>query len=131
MKYLYHEDGTLPSDSDSIFVFGSNLAGIHGAGAAKVAMRLFGARFGEGEGLVGRSYALPTKDENIKTLPFKRVVEAVEKFICFAEANPQMKFWVTRVGCGLAGFKDEEIAPLFVRAPKNCNMPLNWKPFLG
>lgn len=126
MEYQYHEDGTSPTDSDSIFVFGSNLAGVHGAGAARAALRFFGACPGVGEGLTGQSYALPTKDKNIKTLPRKRVIKAVEDFISFAKANPQMKFWVTRVGCGLAGFKDEEIAPLFIEAPKNCNMPLDW-----
>ena len=130
MEFQYHKDGTLPTDLDSIFVFGSNLAGIHGAGAAKAALQSFGACFGVGEGLMAKSYAIPTKDEDIESLPFARVVEAVNTFISFAKANPQKKFWMTRIGCGLAGFRDEDIAPLFFDAPKNCNMPLDWARFL-
>lgn len=130
MKYQYHEDGTLPDDDSTIFVFGSNLAGIHGAGAARVAFQRFGARPGVGEGLTGRSYAIPTKNRHIMTLPLEAVVGAVNRFIDFANNNPNMQFWVTRIGCGLAGFENKEIAPLFTNAPSNCNMPLDWKQFL-
>jgi hypothetical protein len=129
MGYDYHKDGTTPLD-ESIFVFGSNLAGIHGAGAAKVALRLFGAKYGIGEGLVGRSYAIPTKDEEIMTLPLEEISKSVTRFSDFARSNPEMKFWVTKIGCGLAGYNDEQIAPMFKGAPSNCNMPLDWKRFL-
>jgi hypothetical protein len=129
-RYRYHEDGTLPTNPNVVFVFGSNLAGIHGAGAALIAVKRFGARYGVGEGLTGRSYAIPTKDHNIITLSLKDIAKAVRQFIEFAKEHSDMQFWVTRVGCGLAGYKDQEIAPLFVSAPANCNMPMDWKQFL-
>jgi len=94
-----------------VFVFGSNLAGAHGGGAARVAQELFGAIYGQGVGLQGQSYAIPTMQGGVETIkPY------VDEFICFAKDNPDKLFYVTRIGCGIAGFKDEEIAPLFVEA---------------
>ena len=110
-----------------IFVFGSNTAGIHGAGAARSAVEEYGAIRGQGEGLQGNSYALPTKDENIETLPLSTIKWHVDQFVRFARANPQMDFQVTRVGCGLAGYVDRDIAPLFEGAPENCYFPVEWK----
>lgn len=107
----------------NIFVFGSNRAGIHGCGAAKEAYRHWGAKLGYGEGLFGNSYALPTKDEQIVTLPLEEIAKHVQKFLIFAHANPALTFLVTAVGCGLAGYKPEQIAPLFVGAPENCVLP--------
>lgn len=106
-------------DSD-IFVFGSNLAGIHGAGAADYAYRELGAEWGVGEGLTGECYALPTKDERIMTRPLEAIKWSVQRFLCFAEENPELTFLVTPVGTGLAGYTREEIAPLFNDAPSNC-----------
>ncbi|MBE0563687.1 MAG: hypothetical protein IH622_23110 [Ochrobactrum anthropi] len=114
-----------------IFVFGSNLAGKHGAGAAKFAVKYKGAVYGLGEGPEGWSYALPTKDFDIKTLPLERVQIYVQDFINFARTCRQWEFQVTRIGCGLAGFKDEQIAPLFINAPDNCWFDEAWKPWLG
>lgn len=114
-----------------IFVFGSNLAGKHGAGAAKFAAKHKGAIYGQGEGLQWRSYALPTKDWHIKTLPLDQVETHVKHFINCARTNPHLEFQVTRIGCGLAGFKDEQIAPLFINAPDNCWFDEAWKPWLG
>jgi hypothetical protein len=113
--------------SDMIFVFGSNTAGVHGAGAARSAAYEHGAIFGQGEGLQGNSYALPTKDHEIETLPLSTIRWHVDQFLCFARANPLMEFQVTRVGCGLAGYTDREIAPLFYGAPENCYMPQEWR----
>lgn len=110
-----------------IFVFGSNLAGRHGKGAALTAFREHGAIYGQGLGLQGNSYAIPTKDENLKTLPLNRVSQYVNTFIKFAKLNPDMKFNVTRVGCGLAGYEDQDIAPLFTNAPDNCILPVGWR----
>lgn len=91
-----------------IFVFGSNLAGHHMGGAAKAAHKKFGAEWGVGVGLTGRSYAIPTMQGGVETIrPY------VNQFINFASRNPDMKFLVTRIGCGIAGFKDEEMAPSF------------------
>lgn len=106
-----------------VFVFGSNLAGAHGAGAARFAFEQRGAIMGMGKGHFGDSYALPTKDSLIRTLPLHHVRGYVEKFIDYATAHPELEFEVTRIGCGLAGFTDEDIAPLFKGAPDNVHLP--------
>jgi len=96
---------------NEIFVFGSNLAGHHGGGAARIAYNRFGAMWGHGVGLQGQSYAIPTMQGGVETIkPY------VDEFIRFAEQHPEYKFLVTRIGCGIAGFSDEEIAPLFIHA---------------
>ena len=106
-----------------IFVFGANRSGIHGAGAAKTAHQRYGAKWGKGEGFYGQSYAIPTKDKRIRTLPFDEVKRHVNTFVEFASQKPEMTFYVTKIGCGLAGFKEENIAPLFV----NCLLLENVK----
>ena len=93
---------------NEIFVFGSNLAGAHGGGAAWLAYRRFGAVWGEGVGLHGRTYAVPTMQGGIDT-----VKPYVDDFILFAKEHKELTFLVTRIGCGIAGFRNEEIAPLF------------------
>lgn len=113
-----------------IFVFGSNLSGIHGAGAALYAQKYEGAVYGIGEGLQGNSYALPTKGINISYMPLDIIAQHVDAFKQFAELNPKLNFKVTRVATGLAGFYDEEIAPLFIGSPKNCFFDLKWKKWL-
>ena len=96
---------------NEIFVFGSNLQGMHGGGAARVAYRNFGAVMGQGVGLQGQSYAIPTMQGGVETIrPY------VDEFITFAKGHPELTFLVTRIGCGIAGFTDEEIAPLFAKA---------------
>ena len=96
---------------DEVFVFGSNLAGMHGGGAAWVAYRQFGAILGQGVGLQGQSYAIPTMQGGVETIkPY------VDDFIAFAHEHPELFFYVTRIGCGIAGFLDKEIAPLFKEA---------------
>ena len=96
---------------DEVFVFGSNLAGMHGGGAARVAVQRFGAVMGQGVGLQGQSYAIPTMQGGVETIkPY------VDEFIEFAKTHPELFFYVTRIGCGIAGFRDEEIAPLFAGA---------------
>ena len=94
--------------ADEVFVFGSNLAGMHGGGAAWVAFRKFGAVMGQGVGPQGQSYAIPTMQGGVDTIkPY------VDAFIDYAKAHPESFFYVTRIGCGIAGFTDSEIAPLF------------------
>lgn len=96
---------------NEIFVFGSNLAGAHGGGAARLAYNRFGAIWGQGVGLQGQSYGIPTMQGGIETIkPY------VNEFIRFAKAHPEMKFLVTKIGCGIAGFSVDEIAPLFYHA---------------
>jgi hypothetical protein len=115
-----------------IFVFGSNLAGIHGAGAARDAEQHHGAVRGIGEGRMGNSYALPTKDEHIRTMALERISRYhVPNFLAYARAHPELQFQVTRIGCGLAGFKDWEIAPMFETAPANCLFDTAWRSLLG
>lgn len=104
---------------NEVFVFGSNLAGMHGGGAARVARKLFGAVMGQGVGLQGQSYAIPTMQGGVETIkPY------VDEFIAFAESHPELKFYVTRIGCGIAGFTDAEIAPLFKNALGKPNIVL-------
>lgn len=108
---------------DEIFVFGSNLKGLHGGGAAYTAYRKFGAIMGQGVGLQGQSYAIPTMQGGVGTIrPY------VDEFIAFAKAHPKLTFLVTRIGCGIAGFTDEEIAPLFRQAHTvdNIVLPEDW-----
>lgn len=114
-----------------VFVFGSNAAGIHGAGAAKVAWKQHGARYGKGYGHYGDTFAIPTKDEYIETLPLPRIEQYVQGFLAYAKDHRKLTFKITRIGCGLAGYKDKDIAPLFVGAPLNCQFDEAWKPFLG
>jgi hypothetical protein len=110
-----------------IFVFGSNLHGIHGAGAAAFAHAERGAVMGVGVGLTGQSYALPTKRTPWETLGLSEIQEYVDQFLEFARTHPELQFQVTRVGCGLAGYEDEDIAPLFQGAPENCELPKGWR----
>lgn len=106
-----------------IFVFGSNLAGRHGKGAAQFALIHCGAKYGVGEGLQGDSYAIPTKDENLTTLPLDEISKHVERFKKFATAHLDWRFRVTAIGCGLAGYNAIQIGPMFRGAPSNCLLP--------
>jgi hypothetical protein len=129
MSYKYHKDGTLPDSRKDIFVFGSNLAGIHGAGAAKVARDQFGAPFGAGFGLMGKAFAVPTKNEAVDTLELLEIQKYATLFVYFTWYFSQYSFFVTRVGCGLAGYSDSQIAPMF-KGAKNCSFAEQWKPYL-
>lgn len=116
--------------NETIFVFGSNLSGRHGKGAALHARTHYGAVSGKGVGLQGASYAIPTKDHAFRPMPLDQIAHYVRQFITFAGEHPGMSFQVTRVGCGLAGYSDQQMAPLFAGAPKNCQLPEEWGPFL-
>lgn len=113
-----------------IFVFGSNKAGIHGAGAARFALLKKGAVQGVGEGRTGDSYAIPTKDYRIQTIPLGEIQLYVDDFIKYAKENSELQFQVTKIGCGLAGYCNEQIAPMFKDAPLNCFFDDEWKLFL-
>lgn len=115
-----------PDLSHEIFVFGSNLAGIHGAGSAEAALKKHGAIWGVGVGLQGNSYAIPTKDKELQSLPLLKIRDYVAVFLTFASINPQMTFNVVKIGCGLAGFTEQQMAPLFAGAPSNVNLPEGW-----
>lgn len=126
----FHRDGVVPDDGTT-FVFGSNLAGRHGKGAALLACDRFGARRGIGYGPTGKSYAIPTKDANLESLPIETIRRYVADFLTYARLYASQKFFVSRVGCGLAGYTDAEIAPLFSGAPLNCSFADSWWPFLS
>lgn len=108
-----------------IFVFGSNLSGNHGKGAAKTALG-WGAVYGQAKGLQGRTYGIPTKAKSVKkVLPLPDIKKFVDEFIEFAKSRPDLIFQVTEIGCGLAGYRPKEIAPLFIDAKdvNNINLP--------
>lgn len=106
-----------------IFVFGSNLAGRHGKGAALTAVKKYGANYGQGEGLQGRSYGIPTKDRNLKSLPLETIKIHVDTFVSFANDHPLLTFEVTKIGCGLAGYSPDQIGPMFKNCPENVILP--------
>lgn len=108
---------------DEVFVFGSNLQGMHAGGAARIAVQNFGAIMGQGVGMQGQSYAIPTMQGGVETIkPY------VDEFIEYARQHRERFFYVTRIGCGIAGFNDEEIAPLFLKAleEENICLPQNF-----
>lgn len=112
---------------NEIFVFGSNLEGMHFGGAAFIALRKFGAKLGKGVGLYGQSYAIPTMQGGVDTIkPY------VDEFIAFAKEHKEYTFLVTRIGCGIAGFTPEQIAPLFSHAMdvENIILPEDFVPQL-
>ncbi len=136
-----HPDGA-PASEGSVFVFGSNLAGRHGAGAAKAAVERFGAIPTVGFGPAGMSYAIPTKDgrngadlgDPSQVLPLSEIAEYASGFVRYARAHQELRFHVASPGCGLAGYTPQDIAPLFrhARALPNCSFPLSWiEPMLG
>lgn len=97
---------------NEIFVFGSNLAGRHGKGAALQALK-FGAKYNCGFGIMGQTFALPTKDLDLKTMPLHRIKIYVDELLVYVRLMPESNFLVTKIGCGLAGYTPEQIAPLF------------------
>lgn len=122
-RLMYNKEYTPEHISEltdnEIFVFGSNLAGAHGGGAARLAYERFGAVWGNGVGLQGQSYAIPTMQGGVETIrPY------VDAFILFAKEHKQFTFLVTRIGCGIAEFRDEDIAPLFKEAEDVANIIL-------
>ena len=129
----FHKDGTLPTKGE-VFVFGSNLAGIHGAGAAKIAKKKFGAIQGQGRGLMGQSYAIATKDAELKTRDLELIRLDIRIFNVYTtiSSHANTRWFVNRVGCGLAGLKDEDIAPMFLAhgGAINCSFPEEWRKYL-
>lgn len=126
----YHKDGSKPTKGE-VFVFGSNVDGLHYGGAAAAAFKDYGAEWGVAAGRTGNSYAIPTVDLKDSTArPLNVIAGYVHNFKVHAELNPSEDFFVTAIGCGIAGFKHAQIAPLFKGAPTNCNFPEEWKEFL-
>lgn len=127
MKTLITPNFITNLKENEIFVFGSNLQGMHGGGAARIAYENFGAEWGVGVGMTGRCYAIPTMQGGIETIcPY------VDDFIKYAKEHGELTFLVTRIGCGIAGFKDSEMAPLFKDAADmdNVALPQQWRMLL-
>lgn len=125
---LYHIDGTLPHNGE-IFVYGSNLSGRHGKGSALIAKQKYGAVQGRGIGFSGQSYGIPTKDENLQILEPYQIVFGIKEFVDFTYTHPDLKFFVTAIGCGLASRDPKGIAPLFSQAI-NCSFPNEWRKYV-
>ena len=128
MTTKYTPEDITGLDIDDVFVFGSNLEGLHIGGAAKLAHSSFGAERGVGDGPTGQCYAIPTMHGGVDDIkPY------VDKFIEYARNCDQNTFYVTRIGCGIAGFRDEDIAPLFAEATKlyNVRLPRSFAKILG
>jgi hypothetical protein len=113
----------------SVFVFGSNREGRHGKGAALDAVKNHGAIYGRASGIQGGSYAIITKElrKFMPAVSIEEVKKGVDEFIAFAKNNPDMKFYITPIGCGLAGFVPSQIGPMFDGAPANCVLPKEFK----
>lgn len=118
------------TEAREIFVFGSNLIGRHGKGAALEARQKYGAIYGKGVGLQGNSYAIPTKGYRMETLPLDAIEFHVRVFKNFARKASNLIFHLTPIGCGLAGYKPEQIAPMFKGSPSNVIIPEEFKPWL-
>ena len=114
---------------DVIFVYGSNVLGIHGAGAAKDAMQEHNATWGKGEGLQGTSYGVPTCSRPGMGLPLVEIRKAVDRFAKFVQDNPHLGFFVTAIGTGYAGYPHSDIAPMFVGIPR-CWFPNDWHRYI-
>lgn len=126
----FHLGGSAPPDG-AVFVFGSNLSGIHGGGAARAAHQHYGAEWGVANGTTGNSYAIPTVQAQIAgPLSLDAIRIYVDRFIFHANTHPEDRFFVTRIGCGLAGHKDEDVAPMFRDAPHNCSLPHTWRAYV-
>lgn len=121
---------SLDNNGTNIFVFGSNKGGYHGAGAALTAYKTWGAIYRKGNGRQGQSYGIPTKDHTIRTLPLADIQLYVDEFLNYAMYNIDLMFLVTRIGCGYAGYKDSDIAPMFKIAPANCILPVSFSELL-
>lgn len=127
----FHEDKSTPGPLE-IFVFGSNLAGRHGRGAAHAARLYYDAVYGVGEGPTGRTYAIPTLDSRFQKRSLKDIKISIDKFIEYVIQNPHKDFFITMIGCGLANFKSSEIAPMFIslKDKTNVSFPKPWKTYL-
>lgn len=114
---------------NQVFVFGSNTAGVHGKGAARTAAQLFGAKRGSGEGMTGQCYAIPTRSYHFgkfKTLDLGEIAAHVGRFLAYAQLHPEKEFLVTLIGCGYAGYKPEQIAPMFKHRSENVIVPVEF-----
>lgn len=128
-EYQFYNKSRRLEDNE-IFVFGSNLGGRHGKGAALQAFMRYGAKYGRGVGLQGKAYAIPTKTRDLEILPLHDIVPYIHEFVQFTKNNPDMRFYVTPVGCGLAEYKPADIAEHF-KGAINCSFEKCFAEFLN
>lgn len=127
-KKMTNDNGPFkPIPDGAVYVYGANESYINASGTARIAREEYGAGMGRGWGLVGKSFGIPTKDWDINTLPLEDIAFYVKRFIAFAEARPKMIFYMTKIGCGLAGLKEEDIIPMFNNSPENVILPYGWE----
>ena len=131
MTYQYHDESIIKSlPEDTVFVFGSNMAGQHAGGAARTAKEFFGAVEGVGRGWAGQSFAIPTMNEHLQQMPLSQIQHYVDDFKIYAKNHPKMKYFLTSIGCGIAGYTVEEIAPMFKGIAHNVIFPASFRPFV-
>lgn len=131
MTYHYHDESIVKDlAEDTIFVFGSNMAGQHAGGAARTALEHFGAMKGVGRGWAGQSFAIPTMNEHLQQMPLSQIQHYVDDFKIYTKNHPKMKYFITSIGCGIAGYKVEEIAPMFKGISHNVIFPISFRPFV-
>lgn len=128
LKFQFHAGNVIPR-GEWIWVFGSDLAGSHRKGYAKIAHVNFRARYGCGEGATGRAYAIPISDAHMQPLSLDQIAAGIARFIEHARAHPKESFFVNPVACDGAGFSDAQIEPLFAGAPGNCSLPIQWRAY--
>lgn len=131
MTYHYHDESIVKSlPENTVFVFGSNLAGQHSAGAARTALEHFGAVMGVGRGWSGQSYAIPTMNEHLQQMPLSQIQHYIDDFKIYTKNHSKNKYFITSLGCGIAGYKVEEIAPMFKGISRNVIFPQSFRPFV-
>lgn len=131
MTYQYHDESIIKDlPEDTVFVFGSNMAGTHQGGAAKTALLNFGAMKGVGRGWSGQSFAIPTMNEHLQQMPLSQIQHYVDDFKIYTKNHPKTKYFITAVGCGVAGYTVEEIAPMFKGISHNVILPVSFRPFV-
>ena len=131
MSYHYHDENIIKSlPEDTVFVFGSNMAGQHTGGAALTALQHFGAVTGVGRGWSGQSFAIPTMNEHLQQMPLSQIQHYIDDFKIYTKNHPKMTYFITSIGCGIAGYKTEEIAPMFKGISHNVIFPRSFRPFV-
>ena len=131
MTYQYHDESIVKNlDEHTVFVFGSNMAGQHADGAARTALEHFGAIKDVGRGWSGQSYAIPTMNEHLQQMPLSQIQHYIDDFKIYTKNHPKMTYFLTSIGCGIAGYKVEEIAPMFKGISHNVIFPASFRPFV-
>lgn len=129
--YNYHNETVITQlPDDQVFVFGSNLAGLHRGGAARTAKDHFGALQGVGRGWSGQSFAIPTLNEHFQPMPLSQIAHYIDDFKIYTKNHPLQTYFVTSIGCGGAGYQPEDIAPLFAGISPNVILPIRFQHYL-